>query len=84
MFGNLISFNLQVTFHINISALIKIKLKKNKKPKVVSLLQVIRENKVYVIYCFIKYWKPHFVISEMVFQRFLLNYTEFVHETSCT
>ena len=53
--------------------------------KFVPLLQVIRENNA--IYCFIKHWKharfhARFLISKTVFHRFLLNYSESVHETS--
>ena len=50
--------------------------------KFVSLYKVISENNVNVIYYFIKWLKPHFPISESVFQSLLLNYREFVHETS--
>ncbi len=52
--------------------------------KFVSLLKVISENNINVIYCRIKWWQPHFLISKTVFHWFLLNFSEFVHETSQT
>ena len=46
--------------------------------KFVSRLKVISENSGNVIYCFIKWWKPRFLISKRVFHSFLLTYSEFV------
>ena len=68
----------RVTFHTNISSMVK-------KSKFVSLLPVIRENNVYFYllqWLFYKIVETRFLISEMVFHRFIVNYTDFVHETS--
>ncbi len=46
--------------------------------KFISFLKVFGENYVNVIHCFIKWWKPCFLISEKVFHQC----REFAHETS--